>query len=105
MLGDSKHRDMFTEGYRSLMGGILLMGVSLLVLGGLIFAYPELIGILAAAVILAAGVVVLYWALQIWRFKKHVMEVKADHLSEPAVYEVRGEGPDYTWRRITMILR
>ena len=105
MWGQNKPKDLFTEGYRSLMGGVLLMGISLLVLGTLIFMYPELIGFLAAALILALGLFVLYGAWQIWRFKKHVTEVKADHVHEPLVYEVRGEGPNYTWRRITMIMR
>ena len=105
MFATNRPKDVFTEGFNSLLGGILLTGLSLLILGILIFMFPELIDVLAAALILTLGIIVLYGAWQIWRFKKHVLEIKSDSGSEPVVYEVRGEGPNYTWRRITMIMR
>ena len=74
-------------------------------LGALIFMYPSLIGFLIAALVLFAGTVFLYWGYQIWRFKKHVSELKVEKESKPLVYEVRQEGPHTAYRRITMIFR
>ncbi|MFQ5481720.1 MAG: hypothetical protein ACE5ER_03085 [Nitrospinaceae bacterium] len=101
----TKNEDWFSQGYRSLLGGILVLGTALVLLGVLIFAFPELIAFLAAAMILTAGGLFLYWAYQIWKLRKHVETVEVDQPHEPLVCEIRGNGPNYAYRRITMIMR
>lgn len=98
-------RDIFSESYRSLMGGVLLLGSALVVLGIMIFMFPELIGFLFATLILSAGAVVLYWAYRVWRFKKHVTGYRMEQETEPLVYELRRDGPGYNYRRFTLIMK
>lgn len=101
----NRSNDIFSESYRSLMGGVLLLGFALVVLGIMIFMFPELIGFLFAALILSAGAVVLYWAYRVWQFKKHVTEYKMEQETEPLVYELRREGTGNNYRRFTFIMK
>ena len=55
MFGFGKSRDIFNESYRSLMEGIPLSGGSPVVLGTLIFMFPQLVGFMFVAFILAPG--------------------------------------------------
>ncbi len=105
MFGFGKSRYIFNESYRSLMEGILLLGGSLVVLGILIFMFPQLIGFMFATFILAAGAVVLYWAYNFWKFKMHVIGYSMEHETKPLVYEVHRDGPGYSYRRFTMIVK
>ena len=96
---------IFNESYRLLMEGILLLGGSLVVLGILIFMFPQLIGFMYATFILAAGAVVLYWACHFWKFKMHVIGYSMEHETKSLVYDVHRDGPGYSYRRFTLIVK
>lgn len=105
MFGFGKSRDIFNESYRSLMEGIPLLGGSLVVLGILTFMFPQLIGFMSAAFILVAEAVVLYWAYQFWKFKKHVTVYSIEHETKPLVYEIHRDVPGYNYRRFTLMVK
>ena len=100
---DQEPKDLFTEGYNSLLGSVLLFGVALITLAVLIFLYPALLGFLFATLILLVGAGALYGSYKLYRFKKHIDTLESEGM--PIQAQVRTEGPSYRRHRITMILR
>ena len=98
-----QHKDIFNEGYKSLQKGILLFGGSLVALGILIFMFPALIGFMFAAFILFVGALFLFVGWKVWRFKKHLESSGED--SKPFKASFRTEGPNYTRRRIFVVMK
>ncbi len=96
-------RNFVSEAFGSLLGATLVIGLSLLMLGILIFVYPQLIGLLIAAFMLVAAGIVLYGAWQIWRIKKEVKAVQDEWMVKPEVEELRRD--PYVFRRVTWIVR
>lgn len=96
-------KDTFTEGYRSLNGGLLIFGLSLVTFAVLIFLFPALIGFLFAAFILMAGAAVLIAAWKMYRFKERLKTFEKE--PRPFHGTLRTEGPRYTQRRFTWIIR
>ncbi|MFQ5449412.1 MAG: hypothetical protein ACE5E9_02220 [Nitrospinaceae bacterium] len=64
--------DLFDEGYKALRGGILLIGVSLTLLGVLIFLFPNLMAFIFASFFLFVGVSALVLGYKIWKLKNQV---------------------------------
>lgn len=96
-------KDLFTEGYNSLLGSVLLFGAALITLAVLIFLYPALLGFMFATLILLVGAGALYGGYKLYQFKKHINKLEAEAV--PIRADVRTEGPYYRQRRVTMILR
>lgn len=96
-------KNFISDAFGTLFSATLLVGISLLMLGILIFTYPQLIGFLFAAFILMAGGVVLYGAWKVWRFKKDVKAVQQEWMTNTEFNEVKRH--PYTFRRVTWIVR
>lgn len=97
------HKDIFDEGYKSLQRGILIFGGSLVALAILIFMFPALIGFIFAAFILFAGAAILSVGWKVWRFKKHLGS--SEEWSKPVSASFKTEGPNYTRRRIFVVMK
>ena len=98
-----ENRDIFDEGYKSLQKGILLFGGSLVVLAILIFTFPALIGFIFATFILLAGAAILTVGYKVWRIKKRLGA--SEEWSQPMSADFKTEGPRYTKRRITVVMK
>ena len=96
-------KNIFAEGYQSFNRTVLYFGIALVTLAVLIFVYPALIGILFATFILLAGSTVLAAAYRMYRFKKHLESFEKE--PRPIFGTLRTEGPRYTHRRFTWIIR
>ncbi len=103
MNSSSRQKNFVSDAFGTLFTASLLMGVSLLLLGILIFTYPQLIGFLFAAFILVAGTAVLYGAWQVWKIKREVKAVQDEWMAKPEFDEVKRH--PYTFRRVTWIVR
>lgn len=103
MRAHNNPRNIVSEAFGSLLGVTLVIGFSLLMLGVLIFAYPQLIGLLVAAFLMVAAGIVLYGAWQVWRIKREVKAVQDEWMTKPEVEEIRRH--PYVFRRITWIVR
>ncbi len=97
------HKDIFDEGYKSLQKGILIFGGSLVALAMLIFMFPALIGFIFAAFILFTGAAILAVGWKVWRFKKHLGS--SGEWSKPVSASFKTEGPNYTRRRIFVVMK
>ena len=97
------HKDIFDEGYKSLQKGILIFGGSLVALAILIFMFPALIGFIFAAFILFVGAAILTVGWKVWRFKKHIGS--SGEWSKPISASFKTEGPQYTSRRIFVVMK
>ncbi len=100
---NNSQKNFVSEAFGSLFSMTLLTGISLLMLGILIFAYPQLIGLLFAAFILVTGGAILYAAWRAWKFKREVTAVQEEWMSQPEFDEVKRH--PYTFRRVTWIVR
>ncbi len=96
-------KDTFSEWYRSLNGSLMLFGLALVTFAILIFMFPALIGILFAAFIFMIGGTVLWAAWKMHRFKNHINTSNRD--GNGFYGTVRTEGPHFTHRRFTWIIR
>ncbi|MCA9484456.1 MAG: hypothetical protein KC553_12045 [Nitrospina sp.] len=103
MRDENNTRNFVSEAFTSLFGVTLVVGLSLFMLGILIFAYPQLIGLLVAAFLLVVAGIVLYAAWQFWRIKREVKAVQNEWMVAPKVEDV--ERRPYVFRRITWIVR
>jgi len=72
-------------------------------LGILIFTFPALIGFIFATFILFAGASILAVGWKVWRFKKHLENSGEE--SKPFKASFRTEGPQYTRRRIFVVMK
>lgn len=95
--------DFFREGYKTLQKGIWTIGIALVTLAVLIFLFPALIGFLFAGLILFAGLSLLYFGYRVRQIKQHLHQWE-DH-SGPVTTTFRTEGPQYTRRRVTIVMR
>ncbi len=96
-------KNIWADAFGSLFGVALMAGLSLVALGVLIFAYPQLIGFLIATLVLMAGGLVLFGAWKVWKFKREVKAVQDDWVFPPHVDEIKRS--PYTFRRVTWIVR
>ena len=81
---------LFEKGYRTITLGAILLGGVLFSLGILIFAYPTLIAYLIGAIILFAGLSVLFASWKLWKFRNEITRLdKSDndflHYSTPKI--------------------
>ena len=81
---------LFEKGYRTITLGAILLGGVLFFLGILIFAYPTLIAYLIGAIILFAGLSVLFASWKLWKFRNEITRLdKSDndflHYSKPKI--------------------
>ena len=103
MFERNPNKDIFDEGYQYLQKGILIFGGSLVALAILIFMFPALIGFILAAFILFAGAAILAVGWKVWRFKKHLGS--SEEWSKPVTASFKTEGPNYTRRRIIVVMK
>ena len=61
--------DLLSEGHKLVTKSILFFGIFLVILAGLIFIFPAIIGTLFAIFILLAGLVALVTGYQLWQTK------------------------------------
>ncbi|QPJ60564.1 MAG: hypothetical protein G3M70_01140 [Candidatus Nitronauta litoralis] len=97
------NKNFVSDAFGTLFTASLLMGLSLLALGVLIFVFPQLIGFLVAAFILFAGGAVLYGAWKVWQVKREVKAVQDEWMTQPEFEEIKRR--PYTFRRVTWIVR
>ena len=76
---------LFEKGHRTITLGAILLGGVLFFLGILIFAYPTLIAYLIGAIILFAGIAVLFASWKLWKFRKEMAEFEKFG-AEPSQY-------------------
>ena len=81
---------LFEKGHRTITLGAILLGGVLFFLGILIFAYPTLIAYLIGAIILFAGLSVLFASWKLWKFRNEITRLdKSDndflHYSTPKI--------------------
>lgn len=100
---DNRQKNFVSDAFGTLFTASLLMGISLLLLGILIFTYPQLIGFLFAAFIVAVGSTMLYGAWKVWKIKREVKAVQDEWMTRPEFDEVKRH--PYTFRRVTWIVR
>ena len=62
-------QDLLSEGHKLVTKSILFFGFFLVILSGLIFIFPAIIGTLFAIFILLAGLVALVTGYQLWQTK------------------------------------
>jgi len=67
---------IFSEGHKVLVRGILLFGAFSLMLAGLVFIFPTFIGVLVAIFLLLTGLITLIAGFHFWQLEKEKIAMK-----------------------------
>ncbi len=91
------------QGMQSINLGLWGFGFALITFATLLFLFPALIGYIFATLILFIGVTVLYLGFRFWQFKNRMKEWEVENI--PTVANIKTEGPHFSHRRVTIVMR
>ncbi len=94
---------IFSEGHKVLVRGILLFGAFSLMLAGLVFIFPTFIGVLVAIFLLLTGLITLIAGFHFWQLEK---EKNRDEKPFDPKFEsdtIRHRNPHYHFQTIRIM--